>query len=141
MATQKHTKKDSKIAELTKLLKHVQAHFENYRKRKEAESLGMRESGMRELTVKLLPVLDSFELALKSKPDKGLELIYSQFLSILESAGLREITEKSFDPRLHEALLVEKSTQPNGTILEVLQKGYKFNDTVIRTAKVKVAKC
>ena len=141
----KKENKDAKIKELTRLVQSVQADFENYRKRKEADVLRFTEKANQILILKLLPVLDSFELALKAKSNKdlkqGLEMIYSQFMAVLEAEGLIEIKQTNrFDPCLHEALLVEKSKKAKGTILEVFQKGYMLRDCVLRTAKVKVTK-
>jgi len=133
-------KKESREKELTELLQRLQAEFENYRKRKEAETSRFLINANKELIIKLLPILDSFELALESKHE-GIEMIYSQLMTVLESEGLEEIKSlKSFDPRLHEALIAEKSEKAPGTILEVFQKGYMLNGNVIRAAKVKVAK-
>ncbi len=132
---------EAKVKELTHLIKHVQADFENFKKRKDAEFVEYRDFAQAELIAKLLPVLDSFELALKSKANKqGMEMIFAQLVSIFEGAGLEEINNSSFDPRLHEALLSEPSDKPNGTVIEVFQKGYKLKGRVIRPARVKVAK-
>ncbi len=136
--------KKSKLKELTETLQRLQAEYENYRKRKEVEVEKHKQNANIDLIKRLLPVLDSFELALSNKSTKnlkqGLELIYSQFLSVLEDEGLEEINAEKFDPYLHEALLVEASDKPEGTIIEVFQKGYKIRGTVLRPAKVKVAK-
>ncbi len=140
MATKKITK-----GELTDMLKRLQAEFENYRKRKEKEIEKIREHSNRELIYKLLNIMDNMELALKSKDDKslrqGLEMIYSQLVSVLEKEGLEKIKDnKNFNPELHEAVITEKSEKEDGTILEVFQPGYKLKGKVIRTAKVRVAK-
>ncbi|RLE41739.1 nucleotide exchange factor GrpE, partial [Candidatus Woesearchaeota archaeon] len=116
-----------------------------YRKRKEAEMVQWREFALKDFVAKLLPVLDSFELALRAESTKnlkqGIEIIYSQLMDILRGEGLEEIKEnKKFDSTLHEAILTEKANKPSGTILEVFQKGYKFKGKVLRAAKVKVAK-
>ena len=68
-------------------------------------------------------------------------MIYSELYSILEKKGLTQIEAKGkFDPNYHEALIKEAGKE-DGIILEELQKGYKLNDKIIRTAKVKVSKC
>ncbi len=139
-------KKGITKAELTELLKRTQAEFENYRKRNEAEFRSFAESASLNVIQKLLPVLDNFELALKTEGHddllKGFEMIYSQFKTLLESEGLEEITtNKIFNPEIHEAILTQKSKEPEGTILEVFQKGYKIKDKILRHARVKVAKC
>jgi molecular chaperone GrpE len=137
-------KLQDQVKELTDMLQRVQAEFENYRKRKEAEMCKFAEGASKELVFRLLPVLDSFELALKTHVHDGggVELLYSQLIGVLEGQGLKDIQQMSmFDPRLHEALMVEESKEPQGKILEVFQKGYMLGDCVLRPAKVKVAKC
>ncbi len=137
----------SKICELTDDIKRVQAEFENYKKRCDKESASFREYARADLIRKLLPVLDSFEMALantKNHDDfvKGVELIFSQFMSILQDEGLMPIVSKGrkFDPYLDEVMLSEKSETAEDTVLEELQKGYKLKGCVIRHSKVKVAK-
>lgn len=140
-------KKATKEEELTNLLKKVQADFENYKKRVEKERAEFAQYAAEEFTKSLLPLLDSFELALKNCSDKkdfikGIELIYAQFTSLLESNGIKKIDAlgKKFDPYYHEALLKEESDKEDGVILEELQKGYMFKDHVLRYSKVKIAK-
>ncbi len=138
-----------KSEELVAQLQRLQAEFENYKKRTEREFAAYKEVAMGACISALLPVIDNLELALKNATKeekdgfyKGIELVYAQFLSILHELGVEEIkTEGRFDPRLHEALLAEahEGSEKN-TILEVLQKGYRLKDRVLRTAKVKVAK-
>lgn len=138
---------EAKVAELTNDLKRLQADFENYKKRVEKENTQFREYASASVVKKLLPVLDSFEMAIKNTKNhdefvKGMELIYSQFHSILGEEGLRPIEagNKKLDPYLHEVLLSEKSDKAEDTILEELQKGYMFKGCVLRHSKVKVAK-
>jgi len=73
---------------------------------------------------------------------KGVELIYTQLFQTLEEKGLKHIEccNEKFDPYKHEALLTEESNKKENTVLQELQKGYTFNDKVIRHAKVKVSK-
>ena len=138
--------KNQKIEELTDTLKRLQAEFENYRKRIEKEKPEFIKYSHAEIIAKILPVLDSFEMALKhtNEPQKfinGMKLIYAQLHSALESEGLRAIkTEgEKFDPYRHEVLMKEESDKPEGTVLEEFQKGYMFNDKVLRFSKVKVS--
>lgn len=140
------TKKDKEISELTELLQRVQADFENYKKRIIQEKETLIKNSNKELIAEMLPVLDSFELALKNSKNyedfkKGVEIIYSQFFALLEKNGLRPINAKGekFNPYIHEALMQEEAEKP-GIILEEFQKGYMLNDTVLRTSKVKVSK-
>lgn len=138
--------KDAKINELTESLQRLQAEFENFKKRTDKEKQDFCKYAEKELMVELLPVLDNFELALKNTKDnsefiKGVELIYSQLVSGLEKKGLKIIeTQGKFDPHKHEVLLQEESDKDSGEILEELQKGYQLNETILRTAKVKVSK-
>lgn len=143
----RESKKKEKTEELTALLKKVQADFENYKKRVEKEKTEFTQFASQELVKKLLPLLDSFQLALadtKNLEDfkKGVELIYSQLWQTLESEGISQIDAvgKQFDPFLHEALMQEESDKPENTVLEELQKGFMLKDNVIRPAKVKIAK-
>ena len=136
-----------KAAELTNLLQHIQADFENYKKRVEKEKTEFKCLAKIELIKKLLPLLDNFELAIKNKDNreefiKGVELIYSQFVDLLECEGLRKIDAENqkFDPYKHEALMAEKSDKEENTILEEFQKGYMLHDNVIRHSKVKISK-
>src|SRR3989344_6505422 len=120
-----------KIEELTDDLQRLQAEFENYRKRIEREKEEFAKYAKAEVIAKLLHVLDTFEIALKSTKDtekftKGMEMVYAQFLSALEAEGLRPIhaAGKQFDHNLHEVMLKQKSGKDDGIVLEELQKGY-----------------
>lgn len=138
--------KDQKIAELTDCLQRLQAEFENYKKRVEKENNNFLKYANAGLINELLPLLDSFELALKNKESKedfikGVELIFAQLFSTLEKQGLRPIEAegKPFDPYKHEVMLQEPSDK-EGIVLEELQKGYMLYDKVLRHSKVKVGK-
>lgn len=138
-------------------LQRLQAEFENYKKRVEKEKIQFRQSAAAEVVKSFLPVLDSFELALKSvnsgsapaaagaeKIVKGLELIYGQFYSALESQGLRPIKAlgERLDPYRHEVLMQEEAAdeKKDCIVAEEFQKGYMLNDVVLRYSKVKVLK-
>lgn len=150
----KKEKKESQEEKLMKekdglkdTLQRLQAEFENYKKRTEKECVDFRKYSNAKLITKMLPILDSFELALKNsqQPEqfrKGIELIYSQFFQTLEDEGLRKIEalKKRFDPYKHEVLLTEESEEDENTILEELQRGYMLNEEVLRHTKVKIAK-
>lgn len=144
--TKKEDDKDEKIAELTETLQRLQAEFENYKKyveKSKADFIGYAKAAIIE---ELLPILDSFELALRNTTDKekfvkGVELIYSQLYSMLEKEGLKKIdTEGKFNHNMHEVLLKEESDKEEDTILEELQKGYVLGGKVLRYSKVKVSK-
>jgi len=143
--------KDAQIMDLTDTLKRLQAEFENYKKRTEKENSILIQHASTQLVKELLPVLDSFELALKNnhidnpeiaKYRKGLELIYTQLFSTLEDEGLRIIDtqNKKFDPYKHEVLMIKESDKDDDVILEELQKGYMLNAIVLRHSKVVISK-
>jgi molecular chaperone GrpE len=138
---------EEKLKELTDTLQHLQAEFENYKKRTEKENCEFIKIANEDLIKALLPIIDNFELAFKScrvKDDfyKGTELIYSQLIDALRSQGLKHIDciGKGFDPYYHEVLITEESGEEPNTIIEELQKGYLLHDKVIRHSKVKIAK-
>lgn len=132
--------KDKIIEDNLNQIKKIQADFINYRKRMEKEKEEFIKYANSDLILKLLDVLDNLERASESG-DEGIKLIYKQFRSILEKEGLEEIDATGkFDPYYHEVIAVENSECEDGTILEVLQKGYMFNNKVLRHAKVKVCK-
>ena len=144
--------KELENKELTETLQRLQAEFENFCKRVEKENGEFKKFAKAEIVKKMLPVLDSFELALKNnskcskdsdKIVKGMEMIYAQLFQVLEDEGLRKIetTGKKFDPYYHEVLMVENdSSKDEDIVVEELQKGYMINDKVLRYSKVKINK-
>jgi molecular chaperone GrpE len=128
-------------------LKRVAAEFDNFRKRvaRDQESLVLRAA--ERLVKELLPVLDDLERALdaaeqheEAKLEEGVRLVHRQLAEALRREGLEEIpTDGKFDPHVHEALLSQPSEAEEGTIVEVLQKGYRLGDRVLRPARVIVA--
>jgi molecular chaperone GrpE len=128
-------------------LKRLAAEFENYKKRvaREQESLSSRAA--ERLVKELLPIVDDLERALEAaeeheeaKLEEGVRLVHRQLASALEREGLAEIeTNGKFDPHVHEALLSQPSEAEEGAVIEVLQKGYKIGDRVLRPARVVVA--
>ncbi len=128
-------------------LKRVAAEFENYRKRvlRDQESLVAR--AHERLVKELLPVLDDLERALaaaeeheEAKLEEGVLLVHRELKAALDREGLAEIeTDGVFDPHVHEALLSQPSEAEEGSVLEVMQKGYKLGDRVLRPARVVVA--
>ena len=138
------------IDDLTDTLKRLQAEFENYKKRVEKDNANLIKNSNAGLIKNMLPVLDSFELAIKNsngneeleKFRKGLELIYAQFFGILEENGLRPIDTKNqvFDPFKHEVLMVKESKEKDDLILQEFQKGYMLGDNVLRHSKVMISK-
>ena len=128
-------------------LKRVAAEFENYRKRvaRDQESLVAR--AHERLVKELLPVLDDLERALAAAEqheeaalEEGVRLVHRELDDALRREGLAEIeTAGRFDPHVHEALLSQPSDAEEGTIIEVVQKGYQLGDRVVRPARVVVA--
>ncbi len=138
--------KNQKIEELTDSLKRLAAEFENYKKWNAKEKTEFVKYAHADVVANMLPVLDSFEIALKNTNDKekfieGIKIIYAQLYSALESEGLKPIkaSGEKFDPYKHEVLMKEESEKPEDTVLEEFQKGYMLNDKVLRHSKVKVS--
>ena len=130
------------------LAQRTQADFENYRKRaaKEAAAAGARAKAG--LVREVLPVLDNLERALELAGDAegtlldGVRLVHADLVGVLQRSGVEAFDPKgeAFDPTLHEAL----STRPQegahpGVVLEVVEKGYRLNDTILRPARVVVS--
>ncbi|MGH9031614.1 MAG: nucleotide exchange factor GrpE [Acidimicrobiia bacterium] len=131
-------------------LRRVQADFENYRKRMLREQTALVERATEGLIEQLLPVLDSFELAVASAEDdgeelskvrKGVELVYAELLGVLEKAGLSRIeaSGKPFDPTEHEAV-AQDDGEGEPVVSDVLRTGYRLRGRVLRPAMVKVTR-
>jgi molecular chaperone GrpE len=131
-------------------LKRVAAEFENYRKRVARDQASLAARAHERLVKELLPVLDDLERALEAAVDsrdsergrveEGVRLVQRELQEALGKEGLVEIeTNGRFDPHVHEALLSQPSEQDEGAILEVLQKGYRLGDRVLRPARVVVS--
>ncbi len=138
--------RDEKLNEYKTTLQRLQADFENYKKRVEKEKNDFMQFAAANVFSKMLPIVDSFELAMKNKDKKeqfiqGTELIYQQLTSFLEHEGVKKINaaNQKFDPFYHEAILQEPSDKDN-IVLEELQAGYKYNDRILRYSKVKIGK-
>ena len=128
-------------------LKRVAAEFENYRKRVSRDQESLVARAHERLVKELLPVLDDLERALaaaeeheEAKLEEGVRLVHRELRSALDREGLAEIeTNGHFDPHVHEALLTQPSEAEEGSVLEVIQKGYKLGNHVLRPARVVVA--
>ena len=130
------------------LVQRVQADFENYRKRSVREQERLVAHAHERLVRELLPVLDDLERALEAAERheeaqlvEGVKLVEKSLRASLAKEGLAEIdTDGPFDPHVHEALLTQPSdASVSGSILEVVQRGYRFGDRVVRPARVIVA--
>jgi molecular chaperone GrpE len=133
--------------ELLDRLARQQAEFENVRKRAAREQRDFKDYAVADALTSLLPVLDSFERALKTAPAgelrSGVELIYKQLTDTLGRLGVRPIAAEGepFDPRHHEAVeVVESAAVPDHHVLEELQRGYMLKERLLRPAMVRVAK-
>ena len=123
------------------------AEFDNFRKRAAREQGEVIARANERLVKELLPVLDDLGRALEAgaeheeaKLEEGVRLVHRSLASLLEREGLAEIeTEGKFDPHVHEALLAQPSELEEGSILEVIQKGYRLGDRVLRPARVVVS--
>ncbi|HDM78197.1 MAG TPA: nucleotide exchange factor GrpE [Deltaproteobacteria bacterium] len=140
---------DISLQEMEDRWRRALADFDNYRKRCEREMQGTREDERARVLASMLPVLDSIENALKASKDydhpivKGVESIYKLMKQILSSYGVEEIEAEKmlFDPNWHEVVGTVANPQlPDGFVWEVVQKGYKLGDRMLRPAKVIVVK-
>jgi molecular chaperone GrpE len=130
------------------LAKRAQADFENYRKRAAKEAVAAGERAKSGLVRELLPVVDNLERALESAGEdeqhlaEGVRLVHSELIAVLERNGVQQFDPagESFDPTLHEALSTRPAdgTDP-GKVVDVVEKGYKANGTVLRPARVVVS--
>jgi molecular chaperone GrpE len=129
-------------------LARMQAEFDNARKRTLKEQQEYRDYAAADAIKSLLPVLDSFERALKVNAEatefrSGVELIYKQLQTALEKLSLQPIRAKGeqFNPHIHEAIeMVDTADVPDHQVIEELQRGYKIKDRLLRPAMVKVAR-
>jgi molecular chaperone GrpE len=128
-------------------LQRLKAEFDNYRKRAARDQESLVARAHERLVKELLPVLDDLERALEAaeqheeaKLEDGVRLVHRALAEALAREGLAEIeTNGKFDPHIHEALLTQPSDAEEGSVIEVLQKGYRLGDRVLRPSRVVVA--
>lgn len=145
--------KELKLKETEDKLLRLQAEFMNYQNRREKELETLFKYEGESIIKEVLKVVDNFERAINMDDDdlsdevskflSGFKMIYTSLVNMLTDLEVTEIEVdgKEFDPTISEAVLVEEDkTKPAGVVLEVLQKGYKYKDKVIRPAMVKVNK-
>lgn len=155
--TKKAPKKPKKNAEAERLAAELEttkdlllrtaAEFDNYKKRTEKEKIYTAEYAKASILKTLLPILDNAERASgfetgTEQYNKGIEMIVKQLSDLSGKLGLAEIgaVGETFDPNLHEAVMhIEDESLGENVISQVLQKGYKIGDTVVRPAMVQVA--
>ena len=125
----------------------VCAEYDNFRRRSQKEREALYGDVRSDVVTKFLPVFDNLERALKQPTEdeayrKGVEMIMTQFTTTLEKLGVEaiECVGQTFDPNLHNAVMhIEDESYGEGEIVDVLQKGYKKDDKIIRYAMVRVA--
>ena len=139
------------LDELNQRFLRTAADFENYKRRTALEKDDLMKYSNAKIIGEILPVLDNFQLALKTPGDskevqnviKGVDMIYRQLLQVLEQAGMTKIEAvgHAFDPNLHEAIMqVDDDSVPEDTVVEELRAGYMLKERVIRPSMVKVSR-
>ena len=128
-------------------LQRLKAEFDNYRKRVAREQEQVLVRAAEKLVKQLLPLLDDRERAVEAaaehgevKVADGVRLVHRSLADLLAREGLVEVqTEGAFDPHTQEALLSQTSSEPEGSVIQVVQKGYRLGDRVLRPARVVVS--
>ena len=123
-------------------LQRLKAEFDNYRKRVARDQQELAARAHERLVKELVPILDDLERALAHEGDldEGIRLIHRQFSEALAKEGLTEVpTDGKFDPHTQEALLSQPSEAEEGDVIQVLQKGYRLGDRVLRPARVVIS--
>jgi molecular chaperone GrpE len=123
------------------------ADFENYKKRAARERQEYVQLANERLIAELIPILDDLERALsaaeqheEAQLEEGVRLVHRALAGLLERHGVKPIeTDGQFDPHVHEALLSQPSEAEEGSVIDVVQKGYKLGERVVRPARVVVA--
>ena len=147
--------RDVKIEELNDKYMRLMAEFENFRKRTDKEKEQMFETGAKSVIEKVLPVIDNFERALDmAGPEKeseaeadpfmdGMRKVYKQLMDELDKIGVKpiEAVGQEFNPEFHNAVMqVDSEEYDSGMVAQEMQKGYMYNDSVVRHSMVGVAK-
>ena len=138
------------IDELNDKVMRQMAEFENFRNRSQKEKDAMFDMGAKNVIEKILPVIDNFERGLAGLDEtaakepfaEGMNMIYKQLMGELEKIGVKpiEAVNQEFNPDFHQAVMhVEDEAFEENIVVEELQKGYMYNDTVVRYSMVKVA--
>jgi molecular chaperone GrpE len=129
-------------------LQRLKAEFDNYRKRVARDQQELAARAHERLMRQLVPVLDDLERALEAaaqheeaKLEEGVALVHRSLADLLAREGLAEIaTDGTFDPHSQEALLAQPSEAAEGTVIQVLQKGYRLGELVLRPARVVISR-
>lgn len=149
-ADKKEDKLKEQLDELNDKVVRQMAEFDNYRKRTEKEKQAMFETGAKSVIEKLLPVVDNFERGLaaleegaeRTPFEEGVLMTYKQLMTELEKLEVRPLDAvgREFDPELHNAVMhVDDESLGENIVVEELQKGYTYRDSVVRHSMVKVA--
>jgi len=142
------TRMQRESEEYLDLARRTQADFENYRKRAAKEAAVAGERAKSGLVRELLPVVDNLERALASAADgeqhlaEGVRLVHSELIAVLERNGVQQFDPAGdrFDPTEHEALSIrDQAGAESGLVLDVVEKGYRANGTILRPARVVVS--
>ena len=142
--------KEEQVASLTDRLQRQMAEFDNYRKRTEKEKAAQFDMGARDVILKILPIVDSFERGLAGLTEEqkeepfaaGMDKVYKQLLKQLDDLDVKPIEAlgQTFDANLHYAVMHEEvEGEEENVVTAELQKGYTYKGTVIRYSMVKVA--
>lgn len=146
---EKKESNNEEVEVLNNRLLRLQADFLNYKSRTEKEKLSSYGNAVSDMILEMLPVVDNLERALtadkseNSTLKEGVQMVYTQLMGILEKKGLKEIEalHKQFDHNVHYGVAFEASDEfDDGTILDVLQKGYTVNDKLVRPAMVRICR-
>jgi molecular chaperone GrpE len=128
-------------------LQRLKAEFDNYRKRVARDQQELAARAHERLVKELVPILDDLERALEAvaqheeaRLEEGVRLVHRSLGDLLTREGLTEVeTAGKFDPHTQEALLSHPSEDEEGSVIQVLQKGYKLGDRVVRPARVVIS--
>lgn len=132
--------RDAKIVELTESWKRAIADYKNLERRCNEEKDAVVKFSNLVLLERLIPVLDNLENLMSHLNDKGLEITVKQLRDLIRDEGVEDINAvgETFDPMFMEATEIVEGE--DGKVVEVVHKGYKLNDRVLRPARVKVGK-
>ena len=144
---------EKEIDTLTEKIKYSQAELINYRKRKDEEISNFKKYCNQDIILELIEIVDNFERAVNVDESKltdevkkflsGFKMMYTRLVEILKSYGVEEISRKGevFDPNLEQALMTDSIPEmEDDVVIDVMLKGYKLKDRVIRPASVKINK-
>lgn len=144
---EKLDEKEETIQELKDRIRHLQADFENYKKRQQREQERIREQATEKLIERLLDVRDNLDRALEEGDDveslrDGLRMTAQEFDRVLDAEGVTTISPEpgtEVDPTRHEVVFRTEADAPEGTVAELYRPGYAMNDSILRAAQVSVS--